>query len=614
MLALTSFKRSLIAIVISVALIGAMLKHRSQLREAEHEVVFSLSSSMWKVSELVYEAQRFATAASDMAKLGIGVEDFQLRFDILWSRVDIVSGIGFQDRPYVRQPVEDLEAWRARWDPVIFSEPPFAPEQLLQMRQELDGIVVDLRRGWIRDFESAGFNTWASAASTTERDIARREWIIAMLLALITVYFAAEVFFAMRATGRERSLREMADRASRFKSDFIANVSHEIRTPLNGIIGMAAHLAEQPMAKDQRDCLAVIQDSGDLLLSTINDVLDLSKIEAEQMSVQSDVFDPMRGIELARALYVDVARNKGISLELAFPNGPLPKLEGDERRLRQVLNNLVSNAIKFTEHGRVELRAWYGHAQGAPPDAQDGPPGLYIVVSDTGPGIAAHLQKRIFEPFVQDAKGLQRGSAGTGLGLTISRALCEAMGGSLRMESVLGEGTQFFVSVPLERVESVPLHMKTPSSEAHKIAPEIAGMRIMIVDDNKTNRFVLRKMLERAGAEVLEAASGREALEELATERVLAVLMDVQMPGMNGVETTARFLEAEALAERAPPPVIGVTANVMADQVASYKAAGMVEVLAKPVSKDLLIATLAKHVGPADGGQDAQAAHLARGS
>ena len=324
MLALTSFKRSLVAICLSLALVASMMVHRDNLQDAEHQVVFSVSATMWKVSELVFEAQRFATALADLSAGSAEPDSVRLRFDILWSRIDVVAALEFQRKPLIADPLDDLRSWRATWDPVVFSDQPIAPQQLVQMRQSLEAHIVALRRGWVAEFDDAHFGTWAQAASTTQAEIARQEWMIAGLMALIITYLAAEVYFGSVATRRERALRDAADRANRSKSDFIANVSHEIRTPLNGIINMASHLADDPLTREQRDCLAVIEDAGDLLLSTINDVLDLSKIEAGQLQVDFQVFDPMRGLRLARDLYRDLARDKGLALELELPHGPLP--------------------------------------------------------------------------------------------------------------------------------------------------------------------------------------------------------------------------------------------------------------------------------------------------
>lgn len=581
MLALTSFKRSLLAICLCLALLISMVAHRASLHEVEHQVVFSISVTMWKVSELVFEAQRFTTALADRLSGQAGLADVQTRFDVLWSRIDVVEALEFQETPLIADPLSDMIAWRARWDAELFGDTPLTDAQVIAMRQSLAPLIVALRSGWVAEFDTAHFGTWAQATSTTQAGIARQEWMIAGLLALIIAYLAAEVYFASVATRRERALRDAADRANRSKSDFIANVSHEIRTPLNGIINMAAHLSDHPLTREQRDCLAVIEDAGDLLLSTINDVLDLSKIEAGQFVIETSVFDPMRGLRLARDLYRDAARDKGLILDLELPQGPLPKLEGDERRVRQVVHNLVSNAVKFTKTGRVAIRAWYD---------TDTQPGFHIHISDTGPGIPAEAQARVFEPFAQEVDRLQRGTSGKGLGLPITRALCDAMRGTVALDSTAGQGARFMIFLPLNRVE-VTLSDRRARTASDTGAAHL-GLRVLITDDNATNRFVLRKLLDKHGVEIHEAASGREALELLAETRVDVVLMDIQMPGLDGMETTVRLIEAEALAARTPPPVIGVTANVLPEQVAQYKDIGMVAVLAKPVAKPLLLNTI----------------------
>ncbi|MEO0670333.1 MAG: ATP-binding protein [Pseudomonadota bacterium] len=579
---MNAFRRSLVAIVLCMGLSMALFAHRANLQEAEQQVVLSISSTMWMFSELVFEAQRLLTVLADVHESGVGFEEIGTRFDILWSRVDLVASIKFQRRLKIKSGLEEFDRWRRKWDLVVYGDRPITDQQIVQMRAELEPILTGMRRAWVAGFQGANFGTWEKAASSTQADIRRQETMIGALTVLIILYLGAEVYFGNVATRRERSLRAAADAANQSKSDFIANVSHEVRTPLNGIINMASHLLDHPMTREQRECLGVIEDAGDLLLSTINDVLDLSKIESGQLAVEAEVFDPMRGLRLARDLYHDMARDKGLVLDLELPHGPLPKLEGDERRLRQVLHNLVSNAVKFTETGRVVVRAWFAAGDAA---------GLYIDVSDTGPGVAPEAQARVFEPFVQENEGLQRGAAGTGLGLPITRALCSAMGGSVSLDSVPGEGACFRVFLPLGRVEAKTTD-RLPSDAETDAAPSL-NARVLITDDNATNRFVLRKLLKDQGIVIFEAASGAAALDLLAETRVDVVLMDIQMPGLDGIETTARYLAAEAEAGRVPAAVVGVTANVMPEQVASYKDAGMVAVLAKPVAKAMLLNTIA---------------------
>ncbi len=581
MFGLNAFKRSVLAIGLCFALLVSMMVHRANLQNLEHEVVFSVSVTMWKVSELIFEAQRFSTTLADHVAGQADLSEVQLRFEVLWSRIDVVNELKFQEKPKIADPLADMLVWRADWDTRLFSDEAFTNQQIADMRQSLEPLVTAMRAGWVAEFDSANYGTWAQAANITQFRVLRQEWMIAGLLALIVAYLSCEVYFGSVATRRERMLRAAADKANRSKSDFIANVSHEIRTPLNGIVNMATHLADFPLTREQRDCLAVIEDAGDLLLSTINDVLDLSKIEAGQLQVERAVFDPMRGVRLARDLYNDAARDKGLALELELPSGPLPKLEGDERRVRQIVHNLVSNAVKFTHSGRVVLRVWY--------EAGDRP-GMHIHVDDTGPGVPAEAQARIFEPFAQEVDRMQRGTSGTGLGLPITRALCEAMGGTITLQSARGDGACFKVFLPLDRVEVTPSNRHT--RKPHAIAEMETDLTVLITDDNDTNRFVLRKLLEQHCATIFEASSGQEALELLAETRVDVVLMDVQMPGIDGVETTIRFLEAEALAGRDPTPVVGVTANALPEQAREYKAAGMSEVLSKPVVKQQLLDTI----------------------
>ncbi|MEL6664038.1 MAG: ATP-binding protein, partial [Pseudomonadota bacterium] len=561
--------------------------------------IFSVSSTMWKVSELVFEGQSMISAIIEYKDVPEKLDVIRLQFDVLWSRIDIVHEIDFKERRKIVTVLDDLNTWRTNWDRVLFDPELSRQIDFAEMRRSLEPLVIETRRAWVMEFSKNRFGSLGQVASVTETKIGRQELMIAGLLALIVAYLVTEIYFGNLANRRERRLRDAADQANRIKSDFIANVSHEIRTPLNGIMNMASHLADQPLTPDQRQCISVIEDSGGLLLSTINDVLDLSKIEAGKMSIEYRDFDPMRGLKLARDLYRDQAVDKGIALELVLPSGQLPHVNGDERRFRQVLHNLVSNAIKFTASGSVRITAHYSDA-----GTDSDPAGaLFVSVEDSGLGIAPDVQDRVFEPFGQAEASISREYGGTGLGLPISRSLCRAMQGDVTVHSTPGIGSRFDVFLPFSR-SAAQTAAPMPVDDVAADAP-LEG-RVMIVDDNATNRFVLRTLLKSQPLELFEAESGMDALEQLATVDVDVVLMDVQMPGLNGMETTARLNEAAALAGTAPPPVIAVTANAMPHQVEACKVSGMVDVLPKPVSKRTLTLVLRRALAASGGG----AAHM----
>lgn len=577
-------KRSLIAIGLCIGLIIAFSEHRKTVQETERHMMFSVSNASWKISELVYEAQRFFTALSDHAAGTADQRDLQVQFEVLWSRLQIVVATDFPERAALDAHLEAFQAWLIENDQAVFDPAGIPSGRMVQIRNSLEPLIVNIRQIWVKEFNQARGGSDREAGTLMRGQHAFQEFVIAGLLVAIVLYLLLEVYFGHRAQKREQDLRAAADAANRTKSDFIANVSHEIRTPLNGIISMATHLGDHPLSPELRECVSIIEDSGGLLLSTINDVLDLSKIEAGEMSIEFRAFDPERILKLARELYLDQAHDKGLTLDLDIRDLPLPAVIGDERRCRQVLHNLVSNAVKFTSEGSVRIEAEYARLR-------DGQSGLRIIVADTGPGIEIAAQKTIFQPFGQADATISRDFGGTGLGLTISRKLCEAMGGELMVSSRPGLGAKFIVTLPFARAPQDTLAKGGNGSAKVETLSPLEG-RVLIVDDNATNRLILRKLLSRQQLDLMEADSGRAALEVLGTERVDLVLMDVQMPGMNGLEATTRLLEAAKLGGYAAPSVVAVTANAMPEQRQAYLAAGMTMVLAKPVSKAALIDTM----------------------
>ena len=377
--------------------------------------------------------------------------------------------------------------------------------------------------------------------------------------------------------------RAQAEASSQAKSEFLANVSHEVRTPLNAVMGLTRLLQQSPLNPEQRQYLDLIDRSASSLLALLNDILDLSKIEAGKLVFEQIRFDVGRWVREAVALHTPVAQAKGLRVDVDIADDVPRKLEGDPGRLRQILSNLVSNAVKFTPHGRILVTVRLAPNQSG---AQRDQLRLLFAVRDTGVGIPQDKQRQIFDAFTQADASTTRRYGGTGLGLAICARLVAMMGGSIHVLSRPGEGSTFRFTANFEQA-APEINVMTELAPLEEIGGE--GQRVLLAEDHAVNELLMRKLLAQMGYEVTVARDGREAVHCWQTQPFDLVLMDVQMPVMSGFEATAQIRALEA-ADPAQPhtPIVALTAHAMAGYREKCLAAGMDAYVSKPVSPALL--------------------------
>lgn len=404
-------------------------------------------------------------------------------------------------------------------------------------------------------------------------------------LGMAIAYVATAALNQARSAAALERAEQAAVLSNRAKTAFLAMMSHELRTPMNGVLGMAYALRQTPLSTAQAEKVDMLIGSGDGLLAILNDLLDISKIESGKLDLEHSVFDLHELIERVQALWTEVAREQSISLYFTIAAAAPRWLEGDSARLRQIIGNLVSNALKFTERGGVRV-AVNGRAGGS-----EGFVELEIEVADDGIGMTADEQARLFQSFSQANTSISRRFGGAGLGLSICRQLAAMMDGDIRVQSALGAGSVFTVTVVLPIAPA-------PKAAGGDDAPSILDLRVLLVEDNLVNQAVARAILEATGAVVTVAGDGVEALERLRAEVFDVVLMDIHMPRMDGVAALNAIRAGDAGPCEAIQ-VIAFTADAMSGQDARLLDLGFDAVQTKPIKPESLLAALAASQHPA---------------
>jgi PAS domain S-box-containing protein len=403
------------------------------------------------------------------------------------------------------------------------------------------------------------------------------------------------IALCLNVTERNRTLAELAIardaaiEASKMKSAFLANISHEIRTPMAGVLGMADLLLDSKLDDDQRSLVAEVARSGEQMVELINDILDISKIEAGQLTLDASDFVLRETIDQACAGSRVRLEGKGVSFELQIADEVPDRVRGDGQRLRQVVLNLVSNAVKFTSEGAVTVRV-------SSTSREEGGATVRVEVADTGIGIEPAVLNRMFEPFTQADVSTTRDFGGTGLGLAICRELTALMNGAIGAASEPGVGSTFWIDIPFAKPITTQSDAKQPTAAASEPMTWATAPRVLVAEDSPVNQTVAVRTLELCGCEVDLVGNGREALDALAARHYDLVLMDCQMPIMDGYDATIELRKRERGGHRTP--VIAMTAHAMTGAAERCLAAGMDDYMPKPMRRPQLIATLQRWIEP----------------
>jgi signal transduction histidine kinase/ActR/RegA family two-component response regulator/HPt (histidine-containing phosphotransfer) domain-containing protein len=581
------------AFLVTVVLIfGALDDREDQVRQSARE------DALWAIYQFDRETAKFAAALDGVVAADridqAALEALALRYDILFSRIEFLNNGNFalEFRKLDRLNTEFERAWsavqsartlfdriEAGYVPTVYELRPFlivftdlrrSTEDLLTFANaRVNEMRADFRDGTSRLYRSLGFAILCLTLAMVG--------IVALLVRQIRAALRSRAEIAALVASLEEAAMA-AEAGNRAKSAFLATIGHEIRTPLNGVLGMAAALAESRLDKDQTACLAAIDDCGRTLVEMIDSMLDFAKFEAGEIPVSPIDFELAPLIRSSVSVIEARARQRHNAISVSLAAEVPERLHADPSRLRQVLVNVLGNAVKFTENGTIRLSV-----------VSVGRDRLRFAVEDTGIGIAPEAHHRIFKEFSQVDSSISRKFGGTGLGLSICKRIVERLGGEIGFESEPGRGSTFWFELPWQAAQTA--WAAAPAALVDD-APVVASLRILVVEDNRVNQDVIRRFLMRLGHTVALADDGRSGVAAAEAERFDLILMDMHMPGMDGLAATTAIRAGTGINGRTP--IVAVTANASDQDRLACIRAGMNGFLSKPVGLEQLRAMLSE--------------------